>query len=227
MDEMSGSYRLLVFDWDGTLMDSVGSIVACMEATVETLGLDPVPAERIRRVVGMGLQETMDALVPGTDQATRGRIIECYRRFWFAEYRERPTPFEGVDRTLETLAEDGYLLAVATGKGRRGLDRDFEATGLGSFFHTSRTADETFAKPHPRMLEEILDELGARPADALMVGDTTFDLEMAKNAGVPAVAVETGSHGTSDLEGLGPLTCLPSVRELRAWLSGAQSSSSP
>lgn len=212
--------RLLVFDWDGTLMDSVGSIVECMEATVERLGLEPVPAWRIRRAVGMGLQETLDALVPGTDDATRGRIIECYRRFWFSVYRERPTPFEGVDAVLEELAEDGYLLAVATGKGRSGLERDFEATGLGRRFHASRTADETFAKPHPRMLEEILEELGARPSEALVVGDTTFDLEMARNAGVDAVAVESGSHDAEALRGFDPLVCLPSVRELRAWLLG-------
>lgn len=220
MTNIQPAYRLLVFDWDGTLMDSVGSIVACMEATVEKLGLEPVPAERIRQAVGMGLDETLDALVPGTDEATRGRIVECYRRFWFSIYRERPTPFEGVGRVLGELAEDDYLMAVATGKGRRGLDRDFETTGFGHLFHASRTADETFAKPHPRMLEEILDELGTRPEEALVIGDTTFDLEMAHNAGVPAVAVETGSHETDVLRQLEPLACLPSVRQLRAWLRG-------
>lgn len=221
------SYRLLVFDWDGTLLDSVGSIVACMEATVDEVGLEPVPPERIRRAVGMGLQETLDALVPGTDEATRGRIVECYRHFWLSVYRTRPTPFEGVERVLEELVEDGYLMAVATGKGRRGLDLDFEATGLGRWFHASRTADETFSKPHPRMLEELLNELGAHPSEALMVGDTTFDLEMARNAGVAAVAVETGSHRTAELRDLEPVACLPSVRHLRAWLTDQSSSSSP
>jgi phosphoglycolate phosphatase len=214
-------YRLLVFDWDGTLMDSIGSIVACMQTTLEHVGVLPVAEERIRQAVGMGIGATMDYLLPDADEATRGRVTDCYRNLWFSSFRERPLPFAGVEETLSRLRDDGYLLAVATGKGRRGLLRDFESSGLGRFFHASRTADETFAKPHPRMVDELLDELGAGPGESLVVGDTTFDLEMAKNAGVPAVAVLTGSHGARDLQALSPLACLPSVRELRGWLGGS------
>lgn len=215
---MRHPYRLLVFDWDGTVMDSISSIVACMQATVERLGIDPIPDERIRRAIGLGLHDTLDMLVPGADERLRGRILDCYRQLWFSSFRHRPEPFSGVPQALSALAEAEYLMAVATGKGRRGLDRDLETTGMGRLFHASRTADETFSKPHPRMLEEILDELGTRPDEALMVGDTTYDLEMAKNAGVSSVAVTCGSHCREELAGLEPLACLGSVLELEAWL---------
>jgi phosphoglycolate phosphatase len=212
-------FDLLIFDWDGTLMDSIGSIVACMQTTVEHVGLPPIPAGRIRDAVGLGLRETLDLLVPGTGEETRGKILEGYRRFWFSTYRSRPVAFEGVADQLRGLGEDGYLLAVATGKGRHGLDRDLEATGLTDLFHCSRTADETFSKPHPRMVEEILDDLGVRADRALMVGDTTYDLEMAANAGVPSLAVLTGSHRRQDLLGREPLGCIDSVCGLRNWLA--------
>lgn len=215
---MDCPYRLLVFDWDGTLMDSISSIVACMQATVERLGMESIPDERIRRAIGLGLHDTLDMLVPGADERLRGRILDCYRQLWFSSFRERPVPFSGVPQALTALAAADHLMAVATGKGRRGLDRDFDATGMGRLFHASRTADETFSKPHPRMLEEILDELGARPDEALMVGDTTYDLEMARNAGVAAVAVTCGSHRREELAGLEPLACLGSVLELEGWL---------
>lgn len=220
---MSHDFRLLVFDWDGTLMDSIASIVDCMQATVDHLGLDPIPHQKVRDTVGLGLVDTLEELVPGTDRATRGRIVECYRHLWLSTYRERPVPFPGVRETLESLEHAGYLLAVATGKGRQGLARDFESSGLGRFFHASRTADEAAPKPSPQMLLELLDELGSRPEEALLVDDTTFDLEMAANAGVPSLAVETGSHRREDLLGSAPLDCLASVVELVAWLEDRRS----
>src|SRR5215210_8779923 len=123
---------------------------------------------------------------------------------------------------LRGLAAEGYLLAVATGKSRRGLDHSLEQTGLQELFHSTRTADEAFSKPHPQMLLDILDELGARPAEAAMIGDTTFDLEMARNAGTWGIGVCSGSHCREDLQRLKPLACLERVVDLPGWLAAAR-----
>lgn len=211
-------FRLLVFDWDGTLMDSIGSIVACTQATIVELGLATVPAARIRSSVGLGGRATVELLRPGSDEATARRIMETFRRHWFATYRDRPVLFPSAAPALSTLAAAGYLLAVATGKSRRGLDHDLAATGIGHLFHASRTADESRAKPHPQMLLDLLDELGARPAETLMVGDSRWDLEMAAGAGTPAVAVTTGAHRHEELEGSAPLAILDDLGELPEWL---------
>lgn len=212
------SYRLLVFDWDGTLMDSIGAIVACMQVTVAELGLAPIPEKAIRDTVGLGLQESLDLLVPEAGREIRQEIREVYRKHWFATFREHLLPFPGVEQSLTALADAGYLLGVATGKGRRGLDRDLAATGFGRLFNASRTAEESFSKPHPQMLLDLLDELGVPTRDALMIGDTTHDLLMARNAGTAALAVCSGSHLREALLELEPLACLNSVCEVPAWL---------
>jgi len=218
----SPSFRLLVFDWDGTLMDSIGSIVACTRATMQELGLgDGVPEKTIRGTIGLGLRETMEILCPGGGDAVFSRILAGYRRHWIETWRDRPVLFEGVAAMLATLAEDGYLLAVATGKSRRGLQHALEQTSLADVFHATRTVDEAFSKPHPQMLLDILDELGVPAAEAVMIGDTTYDLQMAQSAGTAAVAVCSGSHGRDELERLTPLACFDQVCELRGWLAGA------
>jgi phosphoglycolate phosphatase len=214
-------FQLLVFDWDGTLMDSIASIVACTSATLDDLDLPPLPDEMIRGTIGLGLRETVDVLCPGGGEERYDRVLQCYRKHWLATYRDRPVLFDGVAGMLESLAADGYLLAVATGKSRRGLDYVLAETGLARLFHATRTVDEAFSKPHPQMLLDILDEMGVRPGAAVMIGDTTFDLEMAQSAGTASVGVCTGSHGREDLERFGPLTCLEEVVELPEWLVGA------
>jgi phosphoglycolate phosphatase len=221
MSLSANSFRLLVFDWDGTLMDSIGSIVACTRAALDDLGLPPAPDEMIRGTIGLGLRETLEVLCPGGGDEMYGRVLECYRKHWLATYRDLPVMFEGVREMLEALAEDGYLLAVATGKSRRGLDHVLHETGLAPLFHTTRTVDEAFSKPHPQMLLDILDELGVPARSALMIGDTTYDLEMARNAGTAAVGVCSGGHCREELEQLGPIACLEGVAELREWLVGA------
>lgn len=215
------SFRLLVFDWDGTLMDSIGSIVACTRATLEELGLPGLPDEKIRGTIGLGLRETVDVLWPGGGEEVFTQVLECYRKHWLATWRDLPLLFEGVPEMLQELAADGYLLAVATGKSRRGLDHVLEQTGLAGVFHATRTVDEAFSKPHPQMLLDILDELGVPARDAVMIGDTTYDLEMARNAGTASVGVCTGSHCREELERLGPVACLEGVVGLREWLVGA------
>jgi phosphoglycolate phosphatase len=214
--------RLLVFDWDGTLMDSVGTIVACTQAVIRDLELGELPEEKIRGTIGLGLRETIDFLIPGCDDALYERIIEAYRHHWFTTYRDHPVLFAGVDAMLRGFAGESYLLAVATGKSRRGLDFSLEQTGLRELFHSTRTADEAFSKPHPQMLLDILDDLGVRPSDALMIGDTTFDLEMARSAGTGAIGVCSGSHGREELQRFDPLACLERVVDLPGWLAAAR-----
>jgi len=213
------SPRLLVFDWDGTLMDSIGPIVACTQATIRELNLGSVPDETIRGMVGLGLRETIEILSPGCDEALFERILDGYRRQWHGTYRDMPLLFPGVPEMLRDLEAAGYLLAVATGKSRRGLDYALDQTGLGSLFQATRTADEAFSKPHPQMLLDVLDELGVPPRDAVMIGDTTYDLEMARNARTHAVGVCSGGHSREELLDLEPLACLERVVELTAWLA--------
>jgi phosphoglycolate phosphatase len=212
-------FRLLVFDWDGTLMDSIGPIVACTQAVFEDLGFD-VPEEKIRGTIGLGLRESIDFMVPGCTDAIFESVLESYRHHWFSTFRDRPVMFAGVEQMLQDLVREGWLVAVATGKSRRGLDHVLEQSGLQEVFHSTRTVDEAFSKPHPKMLLDILDDLGVSPREALMIGDTTFDLEMARSAGTASVGVCTGSHCREELMTLGPLTCLNRVVDLPEWLAG-------
>lgn len=221
MSLSANPFRLLVFDWDGTLMDSIGSIVACTRATLEDLGLPGLPDEKIRGTIGLGLRETVEVLWPGGGEEVFSQVLECYRKHWLATWRDLPLLFDGVPEMLAELAADGYLLAVATGKSRRGLNHVLEQTGLAGLFHATRTVDEAFSKPHPQMLLDILDELGVKAGDAVMIGDTTYDLEMARSAGTASVGVCTGSHCREDLERFGPVACLEGVVGLREWLVGA------
>lgn len=213
-------YRLLVFDWDGTLMDSQARIVGCFQAAAADLGVAVPDADRARDVIGLGLREATERLFPGLDDATIGGVVERYRHHFLGDH---PTPsvlFPGVVETLDGLADAGYLLGIATGKSRRGLDKVLGETGLGRLFHASRCADEAFSKPHPQMLEEVMAVLGARPAETLMIGDTEYDMQMARNAGVPALAVSYGVHDSARLLAEGALTCLDRIDELPGWLAG-------
>jgi phosphoglycolate phosphatase len=212
-------YRLLVFDWDGTLMDSIGTIVACTQATIRDLELGKLPEKTIRGMIGLSLRQTIETLSPGCDEALFGRILDRYREHWQSTYRDMPLLFPSAGELLRDLAAAGYLLAVATGKSRRGLDYALDQTGLRAVFHATRTVDEAFSKPHPKMLLDLLDELGVAPGDALMVGDTTHDLEMARNARTPAVGVCSGGHSREELLELEPLACLDGVVSLGRWLA--------
>lgn len=211
-------YELLVFDWDGTLMDSIGTIVECARCTLVEMGMTEPPPATIRGTIGLGLRETIDVLFPDCDEVLYGQILEVYRAHWL-RLRHQPLLFPGIPGMLEQLAGEGYRLAVATGKSRRGLEYAFATTGLGPRFHASRTADETRSKPHPQMLLELLDELGVAPEAALVVGDTTYDVEMAQSAGVAALAVLSGSQSRAEIEPLRPLAILEAATELPDWLT--------
>lgn len=212
-------YRLLVFDWDGTVMDSLATIVACFQGTARELELPPVEEVAIRGAVGLSLADTLDRLVPSADSGMRERIVATYRRRWRQHHLGQSRPFAGAVDTLHALSAEGYQLAVATGKGRHGLERDLETCGLDGMFAALRTADQGLSKPHPQILLDLLEELGAQAPDALMIGDALWDLEMAANAGVDAVAVATGAHDREQLLRRRPLTLLPALSDLPAWLA--------
>ena len=212
------NFDLIVFDWDGTLMDSTATIVVAIQAACADMGL-PVPSrEQASHVIGLGLSEALHTAVPELDPADYSRMVERYRHHYFARDDELNL-FDGAAELLQWLSGSGYALAVATGKSRRGLDRAFEASGLGALFHASRTADETFSKPHPAMLLELVDEFAVAPSRTLMIGDTLHDLMMAKNAGTPAVGVSYGAHPLEALAAEAPLALVHSIAELRQWLT--------
>jgi phosphoglycolate phosphatase len=212
-------FELLVFDWDGTLMDSEARIVACLQGAIADLGLPVRDVAALRNIIGLGLAEAIETLFPGSDAATRQAVVERYRHHFLVA---DPTPsalFEGAAEVLHGLAAQGYLLAVATGKGRRGLDKVLEETGLGPLFHATRCADETFSKPHPQMLLELMEHLGADPQATLMIGDTEYDMEMARNARTHALAVSYGVHHPERLLRHQPLGCLDRIGDLPVWLN--------
>ena len=211
-------YDLLVFDWDGTLVDSIASIVGCTQVALEQVGAAPVPDETIRRTIGLGIRDMVDALIPGCDDAMFEQVCLAYREHWFGGFGAAHEPFGGAAATLAELAAAGYLLAIATAKGRRGLDAELARTGLEVHIHASRTVDEAPPKPHPGMLEDLIEELGARADRTLMIGDTAHDLEMAVNAKTAGLGVLTGSHEREDLERAEAVALLDSVRDLPRWL---------
>ena len=211
-------YKLLVFDWDGTLMDSEAKIVACLQAAAAEMRL-ATPAEKdARQVIGLGLVEALKMLFPEHDEATRKGLAEAYRDHFLVRNRARSRLFPGVTETLESLAED-YLLAVATGKSRRGLEKELDDSGLRPLFKATRCADEAFSKPHPQMLEDILDKLGMRPSGTLVIGDTEYDMQMAANAGSHGLGVSYGVHEPQRLIASGALATLDALSEMPVWLS--------
>jgi len=209
---------LIVFDWDGTLMDSEARIVDAMQQALADLGAAPRMPRQIRNVIGLGLQEAVHTLVPEADTAQQLQIKERYRVHYLARDGVPSPLFPGAEGVVAELAGRGYLLAVATGKGRNGLDRALRESGLGAYFHTTRCADEACSKPHPDMLLQIMDALGVVPRDTLMVGDTEYDMQLATNAGTQALAVCYGVHERERLLRHAPLACLEDVRDIPNWL---------
>ena len=214
---MAKHYDLIVFDWDGTLMDSTAVIAGSIQAACRDLGLTVPDDEAARHVIGLGLSQALRHAVPDAPESLYEPLVERYRHHFLAQDRAIPL-FAGARETLAELHEAGYWLAVATGKSRMGLDRALESTGLKQYFHATRTADQTFSKPHPAMLLELMEELAVSAERALMIGDTTHDMQMAQNARVGAVAVGYGAHPPEQLQELNPLALVQDFAELRAWL---------
>lgn len=211
------AYDLVIFDWDGTLMDSTGLIASCIQRSCRDMGL-AVPAEsEARWVIGLGFVESVEHVAPGLDPERQAQLAQSYRRHFVEREHEAPL-YEGIPELLAGLRARHRRLAVATGKARRGLDRVLASTGLGPFFEATRCADEGQPKPHPDMILHLLGETGVDPRRALLVGDTTHDLELAANAGVDAVAVCYGAHGEALLRARRARHYAASVGELREWL---------
>jgi phosphoglycolate phosphatase len=210
-------FDLIVFDWDGTLMDSTATIVKCIQASAKDLGL-PIPDDKAAAyVIGLGLHDAMQAALPDLDPKYYPRMVERYRYHYLAKDHEL-TLFHGVREMLAELSQQGYFLAIATGKSRVGLNRALDVAKLLTLFDATRCADETFSKPHPAMLQELTRELGQDMKRTVMIGDTTHDLQMAINAGAAGLAVQYGAHSKSELQALNPLHAVDSVSELHAWL---------
>ena len=215
---MNRQYDLIVFDWDGTLMDSEAKIVRCVQAAATDTGIPDPGSAAIRDIIGLGLNEAMQVLFPEQAPERRAELVERYRRH-FLELDTTGMPlFPGVTQGLTQLTQQGYLLAIATGKARRGLDRVLHETGVRHLFVSSRCADEAYSKPHPQMLEDILDQTGVDAGRALMVGDTVYDMEMARSAKVAGLAVSYGVHARERLLDCGALACLDSFPEVCAWV---------
>jgi len=211
-------YKLLIFDWDGTLIDSQARIIAGMQAAADELGHAALCPEAVRNIIGLGLPEAIRALIPGIDVDALERMRERYAHHFMVQSRIPTELYPGVTETLTILREKGYRLAVATGKSRRGLDRALGDTGLAELFEVTRCADETRSKPDPCMLIEILRETGLSAGDALMIGDTEYDLEMGLRIGMPTVAVSYGAHHLDRLRQHRPKTEIHHFPELEIWL---------
>lgn len=207
-------YKLVIFDWDGTVMDSVGRIVSSMRSAAQDVLL-PVPtAEQVKNIIGLSLPEATKLLFPTSDNDQAEALRLSYKHHYI-EVDETPTPLFTHAEQLFTglLAQDKYL-AVATGKGRDGLERIFKATNTKHYFHTSRCAKECMSKPHPDMLEQILAELNIHHSEAVMIGDTVHDMSMAKNANVDRIGVSYGVHDHKALNEYQPKAIVDSLNEL-------------
>jgi phosphoglycolate phosphatase len=211
------NFDLIAFDWDGTLFDSTQIIVRSIQLAVADVGGTVPTNEAASYVIGLGLMEALAHAAPDVPQARYPELGKRYRHH-YAVHQNDITLFEGVVPLLNDLKERGHLLAVATGKSRRGLDEALQAVELKGCFDSSRTADETAGKPHPRMLHELMSEFGVKPERTLMIGDTTHDLQMALNAGCASVGVSYGAHEPTAFEPLKPRVVAHSVQELQRWL---------
>ncbi|MEP7182223.1 MAG: HAD-IIIA family hydrolase [Betaproteobacteria bacterium] len=210
-------FRFVVFDWDGTLADSTTLIADSIRAACEDIG-EPVPDQSAARyVIGLGLADAMRHVAPGLPPARHHELTERYRHHYLTRDDEIPL-FEGVRAMLADLGTAGFLLGVATGKSREGLERAMAQQRLAAHFVATRCGDEGFPKPHPDMLLHLIDRVGVEPRETLMIGDTTHDVELAKAAGAAVVAVTYGAHESSTLARLGPLATVDSTSELRRWL---------
>ncbi len=218
-DPMAESrYTLIVFDWDGTLLDSAAGIAVSIQEASREMGLQVPSRERASHVIGLGLMDALRHAVPDLPEDSYAEFAQRYRTHFLAREGAMDL-FPGVPELLEGLERSGYTLAVATGKSRKGLDRALQASRLGRHFAATRCADETRSKPDPAMLFELMDELSRKPGELLMVGDTSHDLDMAANAAVDAVAVTYGAHPEASLRALSPRGVVGSISELGEWIA--------
>ena len=211
-------YELIIFDWDGTIIDSQAHIISCMRKGIADENL-PVPSDQdITHIIGLSLSRAIETLLPEIDAGLVQKISDNYRTHFFADASGESPLFDGAADIIRVLHAHGYYLAVATGKGRRGLDEALLTTGLGPYFHITRCADETRSKPDPQMLSEILTDLDLTASDAVMVGDTSYDMDMAKNIKMDSIAVTYGMHDKSLLENSMPTYFIDNIEQLSQYV---------
>jgi phosphoglycolate phosphatase len=210
-------FPFIVFDWDGTLIDSTTIIADSLQQACRDLG-EPVPTDvDARYVIGLGLTDALRHVAPGLARDRHGELAARYRHHFLSRDAQIEL-YPGARELLADLARSGFLLGIATGKSRAGLDRALAQQRLDGLFAATRCADEGHPKPHPDMLERLMDRVGVAPPKTLMIGDTTHDIELARNAGACALAVAYGAHPADGLGALAPLATVHSIAELRAWL---------
>jgi len=207
-------YELIIFDWDGTIIDSQAHIIDCMQRALLDEGLQLVSEQEIRHIIGLSLDVAIAELYPGINDAVINRVADGYRYHFFSDPAGTSKLFAGVDDVIKDLHAEGYYIAVATGKGRRGLDMALHETKLEPYFHITRCADETRSKPDPLMLDEILTDLDMNAAKALMVGDTSYDMQMGNNIKMDTCAVTYGMHERDHLEDCSPTFLIDSIDQL-------------
>jgi phosphoglycolate phosphatase len=211
-------YKLVIFDWDGTLMDSVGRIVSSMQAAASLSGqLEPNVAA-VKNIIGLSLEVAVARLFPDAGQQQQHVVFTHYKD-QYSNHNQTPTPlFAGADTLLRDLNANGYKLAVATGKGRQGLQRVLHQSGVADLFHGTRSADEAQSKPSPDMLQQLLHEMQFDNHQAVMIGDSEYDMKMARAMNMDRIGVSFGVHDTPRLLAQRPLTVIDQLSELRAWL---------
>jgi len=212
---MKNRFDLIIFDWDGTLIDSIDWIARCLQNAANNTRHATPDYQSAKDVIGLSIEKAIAALFPDANENEVHTLVDHYEKAYFSKKISRDDLFTGVFDMLEALKKNGYLLAIATGKTREGLDEALNATGTVDLFSITRCADETQSKPHPKMLEEIMTHLQISPERVVMVGDSTHDLQMAINAGIASIGVASGSHDANQLLQYQPLHCLSNPVELR------------
>lgn len=206
--------KCVIFDWDGTLLNSLDHIVYCFTESAKRIGIEPPEAEAIKSITGLGINDIHQRLMPSLSQETFAEYVSIYREILFASYEENTRLFEGGHELIARLREQGKILAIATAKSRKGLDLSMQQLAVVPHFATTRCAEETAQKPDPLMLHQILDELGFNASEAVMIGDTEFDLQMGKNAGMACIGVTYGAHPPARLAAVGPNSLVHHVSEI-------------
>ena len=211
---MKNQFDLIIFDWDGTLIDSIDWITRCLQNASNSTRHATPDYEAAKDVIGLSIERAIEALYPAANPDEVIELVNYYETAYFSKKISRDDLFSGVYEMLETLKQQGFKLAVATGKTREGLDEALNATNTLDLFCITRCADETQSKPHPRMLEEIMQVTNVPPQRTLMVGDSTHDLQMAVNAGIASIGVASGAHDSEQLKTYSPLHCFLQPTEL-------------
>lgn len=211
-------YKAVIFDWDGTIMNSEARIVDAIQTAARECGLPVLPYDESKQIIGLSLEKAILGLYPDIDQSKVVAMSEAYTQGFLEESTVEMQPFDGAEAMLLNLKQQGLKLAIATGKSRRGLDAVLAETGFGVYFDMTRTPVESASKPDPLMLSQILEMFDLKVEEAVMIGDTSFDMEMAQNINMDRVALTHGVHQTEVLNAYNPVATLDSLHELNMWL---------